>query len=350
MKKQPTLLIIRMSALGDVAMTLPVIYSVARQYPQWNIKVLTQHFFSKLFVNHPENISFILAYPKGRHRGIAGLLRLIARIRKEQVDVVADFHNVLRSRIICLFLWLTGIPVAIVNKDRNGRRKLTRVKNKQLVAQTNYVLRYSHVLAQLHLPVTLTFNSLFADKGDLSLLPSVLQTAASTCRIGIAPFARYDTKTYPVQQMEQVLRILSAKGCRLFLFGSSGEEKRVLDAWAQQYPACISLPGMLELRQELILISHLDLMISMDSANMHLASLVNTPVISLWGSTTPLSGFLGWRQSAGNAICKQLPCQPCSISGLRKCPMRHFLCMKSVTPEEICLKVEEVINRQNRIV
>lgn len=348
MKKRPALLIIRMSALGDVAMTIPVIYSLAQQYPDWDIKVLTQPFFSKLFVNAPANVSFILVHHKGKHQGVMGLLRLTGELRKESVDMVADFHNVLRSRVIGLYFKLARMPVAIVDKDRSRRRLLTRIKNKVRGAQRNYILRYCDVLAQLQLPVKLTFTSLFGDgKGDITLLPAALHAVGDAPAIGVAPFARYKTKAYPLHLMERVVRMLCNMGYRLFLFGSVGEEKEVLDGWARQNAPCTSLPGLLDIRQELVLMSHLDLMLTMDSANMHLASLVNTTVVSLWGSTTPQCGFLGWEQHEENALYKELPCQPCSISGLAECPLRHFSCMKSVSPEEVCRRIEEVINPTN---
>ena len=98
------------------------------------------------------------------------------------------------------------------------------------------------------------------------------------------------------------------------------------------------------LKEELSLIYQLDVMISMDSANMHLASLVNTPVVSIWGATHPYAGFMGWNQRIDNAVQIDLPCRPCSIYGKKPCYRNDFACMNQITPETIVEKVNHIIN------
>lgn len=106
MKEKKTILIIRTSALGDVAMCIPAVYSLAEDYPDLEIKVLTQPFFARLFVNAPANISFILTDWKGKHRGVRGIFRLLKELRRYHIDCVADLHNVLRSWIIDAYFLL----------------------------------------------------------------------------------------------------------------------------------------------------------------------------------------------------------------------------------------------------
>lgn len=343
-EKKRTILIIRTSALGDVAMSIPVIYALARQYPDMQVKVLTQKFFCRLFVNHPSNISFVIADWKGKHRGIAGLLRLVLELKKYHINYVADFHNVLRSLFIDFYFILTGTPVCIVDKGRRERKTLTRTQHKSTAPQKNYIFRYADLLRQLNLPVELNFTSLFDEgKPQDACLPLPVPPS-DTVSIGIAPFARYTTKTYPPQLMEQVIAKLTAKGYHLYLFGGGGHEQELLQQWEQKYSLCTALPGLLTIEQELALMAQLNVMLTMDSANMHLASLAGTPAVSIWGSTTPACGFLGWRQKESNAVCLQLPCQPCSISGKEKCPLQHFFCMTSVTPDSIYQRIEKNIS------
>ena len=97
------------------------------------------------------------------------------------------------------------------------------------------------------------------------------------------------------------------------------------------------------MRGELTFMSTLDIMISMDSANMHLASLVGIPVVSIWGATHPYAGFMGWGQSIDNAIQIDLPCRPCSIYGNKPCMRGDYACLKNISPEQIVEKVEAVI-------
>lgn len=349
MKKKKTILVIRTSALGDVAMCIPVIYSLAKRYPDLDIKVLTQPFFARLFVNAPDNISFILADWRGKHKGARGIYRLLKELLRYRIDCVADLHNVLRSWLVDACLLLKGIPVCIVDKGRRKRKDLLCSENRE-TKQRNYIQRYANVFGKLQLPVVPEFTSLWSLEELNSMPLPIPQPDDGKCLIGIAPFARYRTKTYPLSLMEEVISHLNDKGYHLFLFGSQGKEEKVLKAWEQKYKFCIALPGLLTIREELLLMGHMNVMLTMDSANMHLASLAGTPVVSLWGSTTPACGFLGWKQSEENALCLHLPCQPCSISGRKECPLQHFSCMASISPEEVCKLIESNLPSKNKCI
>ena len=97
--------------------------------------------------------------------------------------------------------------------------------------------------------------------------------------------------------------------------------------------------------QELILMSHLDVMVSMDSANMHLASITGTKVVSVWGATHPYAGFMGWRQSEDNAVQLPLACRPCSIFGNKPCRRGDFACMTGIKPEMIFEKIDKLLSK-----
>jgi ADP-heptose:LPS heptosyltransferase len=93
------------------------------------------------------------------------------------------------------------------------------------------------------------------------------------------------------------------------------------------------------LYREALLMSHLHVMLTMDSANMHLAALVNTPVLSIWGATHPFAGFLGWRQSLENVIQVDMACRPCSIYGSKPCSKGDYPCLNRITPEEVVARI-----------
>ena len=349
MKKRNNILIIRTSALGDVAMCIPVVYSLAKRYPDIEIKVLTKPLFSLLFVNAPANISFILTNWKGKQGRVRGLYRILRELHMCRIDCVADLHNVLRSWIIDVYFRLKGIPVRMVNKARRKRKKLLCTGDRK-AGQRSYIQRYADVFGKLQLPIVPDFTSLLSLEDLNNARLPIAQPDDDKCLIGIAPFARYQTKTYPLPMMEKVIRYLDDKGYHLFLFGAQGKEQSILKAWEQTYKSCIALPGLLTIQEELLLIGHLDVMLTMDSANMHLASLVHTPVVSIWGSTTPACGFLGWGQSEENALCLHLPCQPCSISGREKCPLGHLSCMNLISPQEICNRIEQNLSSKNECI
>lgn len=333
MEKSKRILVIRLSALGDVAMTVPVIYSLASQYPALKIDVLTRPFFAQLFINHPSNITIIEADMKGRHKGVGGMLRLLKELNACRSDYVADLHNVLRSWLIDTFFQLKGKQVVMVDKQRDGRKKVLYRKG----WQSGFINRYADVFAELGYPVELRFSSVFNE--GRPQLPISIQHPA----IGIAPFARYINKIYPLPKMRQVVERLTEEGFHVYLFGSRGKEEEQLNLWQQDNANCTSLAGRYTLADELAFMSYMDVMITMDSANQHMAAMVGTKVLSIWGSTTPSCGFLSYSQDASHVICLNLPCQPCSIAGGNTCPMHHFHCLNLIEPETIVQKVKSLI-------
>lgn len=321
-------LIIRFSALGDVAMTIPVIDSLAHQYPHLGITVLSKAIYSPLFERLPENVTFVGADFKKKHIGWQGLNRLLADTRYKECDFVADFHGVLRTFYLDTVCRFAGCKVAVINKGRNEKNKLVH-RHKRLQPLKSSFLRYSDVLAQLGFPVTLDFVSLFPSKIKTDLIK----------RIGIAPFAKHTGKIYPLHLMEQVIDILSKKeNVEVYLFGSGEAEKAIIDEWCDKYPHLASVVGKYNFSGELELMNRLDVMLTMDSANMHLASLVATPVVSIWGATHPFAGFMGWNQT--DAVQLDLSCRPCSVYGNKPCRRGDYACLKDITPAMIVGKIE----------
>ena len=350
MKPMKHILVIRLSALGDVAMTIPVIYSVARTYPNIAFTVLTQAVASKLFIQAPENVSVVVADVKGRHAGISGLWRLFQELRRRHVDAVADLHDVLRSKWLRFCFSVSGTTCVVIDKGRAEKRRLTSRTHKQFRPLKSSFARYEEVFVRLGLTFVPHFTSLYGDKKGATTLFSeiVPDKAENEIWIGVAPFAKHKGKIYPVGQMEQAVAHLADKeNCRLFLFGGGDEEIQVFNRWKSRYPGIISMGGKHGFEKELALISHLDVMITMDSANMHLASLVGVRVVSVWGATHPYAGFLGWNQSASDALGVELPCRPCSVFGNKPCFRGDYACMGQLPPESIVQKVEQLLAEKN---
>lgn len=346
------ILIIRFSALGDVAMTIPVIHALATQYPQHQITVLSRAAWQPLFGGLPSNVCFVGADLKGEHRGWHGLNALYVKLKGIGFDAVADFHGVLRSGYLSLRFRLSGVPVASICKGRAGKNRLVRRRNKIFVPQKNSFCRYADVLKELGFPVSLSFTSVYGrDGGDWADIESVVGRKDGKKWIGIAPFAKHEGKIYPLEQMERVVAHFAADSrVTVFLFGGGEKERAVFDSWTARYPSVRSMAGRLDIRQEQNLMSHLDVMLSMDSANMHLASLVGTPVVSVWGATHPYAGFMGWHQSEADAVQIDMPCRPCSVFGQKTCWRGDYACLRNIRPEQVIGKVEEVLCRSSHSV
>lgn len=340
------ILVIRFSAIGDVAMTIPVIYSLAVQYPQHQITVLSRHTLAPLFNGLPTNISFRGVDLKGEYTGIMGLERMYKDLKKEHFDAVADLHDVLRSKYLRWRFKLDGVKVAHLDKGRCGKKKLVRTENKVMEQQKSSFQRYAETFRGIGYPVQLSFQSIFGNsKGDISCMHLLTGGKGTDKWIGIAPFAAHAGKIYPLSKQEEVVRLLSARqNTKILLFGGGAKEVEVLAKWEQQYPNVISTAGKLAMNTELALMSHLDVMLSMDSANMHLASLVNIPVVSIWGATHPYAGFMGWKQLPDNALQIDLPCRPCSIFGNKPCLRKDYACLQGITPEMVVHRLEYVVN------
>ena len=292
-----------------------------------------------------ENVEFSATF---NYRPYDERLYMFNHIWKQVEDkfYVADLHGVLRSRFLSFCFKLSGVKVAYIDKERGKRKKLTSVENKVLTPQTTSFERYALVFKQLGFSFPLSFHSIFGnEKGNIENIRSVVGYKEVHDKwIGVAPFAAHQGKVYPIELQEQVVRSLSSReNVKLFLFGGGKKEVAQLEQWQQAYPRVVSVAGKLKMAEELALMSHLDVMLAMDSGNMHLASLVGTPVVSVWGATHPYAGFMGWGQSEKNAVQISLPCRPCSIFGNKPCIRGDYACLRQITPNQIIEKVESLL-------
>ena len=338
------ILVIRFSAFGDVAMTLPAIYSVAKAYPHHTFHILTSKSFESLFVNQLPNIQ-VIGVDLKQYKGVGRLTRLAHQISKDyKIDAVADLHDVLRSKILRSYFFMRGKPVHYINKERAKKKAI--VKHKApLVPLKHSIDRYRDVFSKLGLDSEMSFKSYFENQTlDVNQLNHLAFDTSKT-NMGIAPFAMHAEKMYPIEKMEEVLKSLVAKeNTHIYLFGGGALEKEKMKEWETAYSNVTSVVGQLTLQDELLLISHLSVMVTMDSANMHLASLVNTPVVSIWGATHPYLGFYGYNQSSNNAVqINDLDCRPCSVFGNVPCWRGDNACMNWIAPHTVVDKIATVI-------
>ena len=328
------LLIIRFSALGDIAMTVPIVHDLAVQYPELEITMLSREMARPLFERLPNNVHFFTADLSGRHKGLFGLNRLLRDIQFKDFDYIADIHDVLRAQWLRFVCRLYGKKVAKIDKGRKRKKALTRQKNKVFEQQATSFERYAKVLEQLGFSIKSQFVKL-----DYSAFCET-QKATNETWIGIAPFAKHPAKVYPMEKKEEVIKALSEReNTSVFLFGGGEEEKRQIAELCAKYPNVQAAKTSQGLKGELALMGQLDVMLSMDSANMHLASLVGTRVVSIWGGTHPYAGFLGWNQKPSDCIQLDLPCRPCSVYGNKPCLRGDYACLNGIAPSQIIKKV-----------
>ncbi len=342
--KTSHLLVIRLSALGDVAMTVPVLLALTRQFPDTKITVLTRKFFSPLFEDI-SNVSVHEADVKGKHKGILGLWRLSKELKELKFDAIADLHHVLRSQILKLFFQNTGIPLIQIDKGRKEKKALTVWKQKEIHPLKSTHERYADVFRALGYPIFLEASDI-KKKGTLTNAVSKHLEDANFKYIGIAPFAAFKSKMYPLPLMEKVVEQLNnTNKYKIFLFGGGPSEKEQMQKLASIYTNCINAVGVFSFQEELLVLSNLDLMLAMDSGNAHLAAMYGVPTITLWGVTHPFAGFAPFGQDDTNAVLanrEQFPFIPTSVYG-NKFPSDYEQAIASIDPQEVVKKIQSIL-------
>ncbi|MBP4141200.1 glycosyltransferase family 9 protein [Flavobacterium sp. P4023] len=335
----------RLSAMGDVAMTVPVLRAFVKQYPSVQVTVISRPFFKPFFEGIP-NVSFFAFDEKERHKGFLGLLRLFQDVRALHVDAFADLHNVLRSQIIRNLFLVTGKKVAAVDKGRAGKKELTRADNKVFQQLPTMFERHAEVFKTLGYPIDLSLELEFPQKTVLSAEITDLIGENYQKLIGIAPFAQYDSKVYPLDLMKEVLAKLSEnKEHTILLFGGGKKEIEILDSLATPFKNVINVAGKIKFQQELKLISNLDVMLSMDSGNAHIAAMLGVKVVTLWGATHPFAGFSPFNQPIENALVsdrEKYPMLPTSVYGNKKVEGYDEV-MRTILPESVVFRIQSLL-------
>ena len=335
-----------MSAMGDVAMTVPVIRALVAQHSTVKITVVSRPFFKPFFDGIP-NVEFFAVDVKKRHKGFFGLLKLYSDLQHLNIDAVADLHNVLRSQIIRTLFSLSGKKVAATDKGRAEKKALTRAENKVFQPVKTMIERHVETFKKLGFSVDLSLPS-FPEKAILSEeILSISGKKDNFKWIGIAPFAQYESKVYPLDLMQKVIDLLAENTqYKIFLFVGGNEDTEKLNTLAKQRVNIFVVAGKLKFNQELQLISNLDIMLSMDSGNAHIAAMLGIKVITLWGATHPFAGFAPFNQPFENCLTadrNQYPLLPTSVYGNKKVAGYEEV-MRSISVESIVEKINLVLN------
>lgn len=341
-------LVTRFSALGDVAMAVPVVYGVCRANPSTRIILLTKAPVASLWVNPPANLTVVGADMKSVYKGLPGIIKLFNELyARYHFDAMADLHQVMRTQVMALLCRLRSVRVAVIRKGRKEKAAMYHRKTISSPLPTSSQ-RYEQVFASLGLKTDTRSGSVLGENGSAPEIFANITPPKPHHEqwVGIAPFAAHPAKIYPPERMEEVVKELSARrGVKVFLFGGGESERKILAEWAARYPGVTSLAERRHgFAKELALMSSLDCMVAMDSGNMHLASIAGTPVVSVWGATHPAMGFtpVGFRPE--DAVQTPLPCRPCSVFGERPCKRGDMACMAAISPRHIIDKIDSFLN------
>ena len=342
MSKKTHILIIRLSALGDVAMTVPVIRALRDQHPDLTITVISKPFHEVLFQTL-SGVNFIGVDTKNKHKGIFGLWQLYLTLKQLHITHIADFHNVLRSKILLKFFVFSAVKKAKIDKGRHEKNEfICKIVKPSKNIKTTFE-RYQAVLSHLGFEIDLNHPSFPIKQTDIL---NKLDLKNTNQLIGFAPFAHYQTKTYPIDLSRKFLEICHQKHWQILLFGGKNELNE-LNVLAKNLENVLVIAGKIDFKEEISLISNLNLMISMDSANAHLAAMQGVKVITLWGNTHPMLGFSPFHQPNEFAIISDMqkhPLIPTSVFGNKKVEGYDDV-MRSILPETIITLTEKIIKK-----
>ncbi|MEE3034582.1 MAG: glycosyltransferase family 9 protein [Bacteroidota bacterium] len=346
-------LILRFSSMGDVAMTVPALRCLIKKYPDCKITLATKEEYKPIFREF-QKLNFHTVDFNNRHKGIKGLWVLFKELKELKPTHIADLHAVIRTYFLCFLFRINFFKIKRVDKQRRERKKLFRKKNKIFKPLTPVQFKYCEVFNRLGFNIDLT-NHEFAD-------PFVINNEAQQIIyginnklkwIGVAPFASFSGKTYPLDLMQQLVAFLQ-RDYQVFLFGSGDFEIEKLEIWANAYQNVFGAYKLGSLYNEIEIISNLDLMISMDSANGHLAANYSVPVITLWGLTHPFGGFAPFSSNPENMIVsnrEMFPQIPTSAYG-KKIPKGYEKAMRTISYNDVaarCLKILEDSTRHRNL-
>lgn len=284
--------------MGDVALIVPILRSVVAAHPDVEITVVTRPRFAPLFYDI-ERVKVFPADVDHTYNGIFGMRELFrALIRKASYDVVIDLHDHLRTKILRAFFRLFFTDVVVFDKGRRDKKAFVKKKDKITTPLPHTIERYRAAFLQ----AGFAFDLLPPPHFELS---ENLKSAATEWLkqqglekkekwIGLAPFAMHATKIWPLENYSSVIEnILARTPAKFFLFGGGEREIKYFESLRKKFPqACVVTAGQLKIRQEIALMKHLDVMLSVDSSNMHLAALAGVPVFSIWGERIPISASL----------------------------------------------------------
>lgn len=333
------IIVFRLSAMGDVCLTVPPIKAILDANQDIEITLVTRKFFAPFFNGIPR-LSLYFPDLKGRHKGLIGLFRLFNELKKEgSYEMAIDLHGVIRTRIITFLFKKSGIPGYSIDKGREAKKFLIKSKYIRMLKHTTE--RYLDTFQRAGLKGQIGKAPFFVVNDEVKAKATDFLNEHKIDRhklqIGLAPFATMLPKIWGIENFKELISIINARhNVEFFLFGGGPDEISAL----REFQKCSSnlhlIAGKLDLSEELALIRNLNLMISMDSSNMHLSALSGIPTISIWGGTHPAFGFSAYGQPIDYHIqtpASSLKCRPCSVFGNKPCIYQKPKCMEMVTPQ-----------------
>ncbi len=328
------LLIIQTAFLGDVVLTLPLVQEIKRQQPAWKIDVVTIPRSNDLLNNHPAIRRVIVFDKRGKDNGMTGLQLVAQKLKVWRYDIALIPHRSLRSALLAR---LAAIPRRIGFNTSGGRLLLT--ETIQYRKELHEVERNLEFLPPIGLTIPeKPLPRLFPSEIDQARVNHFLSSYADfpSKIVTIAPGSVWNTKRWLPERFIDLAKKVVQNGFGVVLIGGGEDEelgRSILDA--VDSPRCVSAIGALTLLQSAELIRRSHVLVSNDSAPMHLAVAMQTPVVAIFGATVPSFGFAPYGVHDVVVETPGLECRPCNIHGGPHCPIKTFDCMTRIEADGV---------------
>lgn len=313
--------IIRFSSIGDIVLTMPAVHELKRIYPNSSLHYITKESFGSLVENDPA-IAKVHLLDTG-----SDLAGLIEKLKAEQFDLIVDLHDNLRSRTICSKL---KVPVKRYTKDRLRRMNYLWFKKREPV--TPIWKRYCESF------------SAHATVPDFSVnLPKptrikAVEILGETPTLVIAPGSTWVTKEWPIHKYRELGKLLADQLFPVAVIGGT-KDVAVQEVLAESMgDRLIPLAGKLSITESAAIVAKAAMVLTVDTGMMHIGSAFDRPMIVLFGSTVQEFGFFPVSTRA-TVVQRDLNCRPCSHTGKKSCPKKHFNCMNEISSEDIATKI-----------
>ncbi|RMI00515.1 MAG: lipopolysaccharide heptosyltransferase II [Calditrichaeota bacterium] len=336
------ILIVQTAFLGDVILALPLVQETKRLFPRADIDFLAIPSTANLVETHPDIDQVIVHHKRGRDRGLGELPRLARQLRRRRYDLALVPHRSLRS---ALLVWSAGIPVR-VGFDRSAGRWWFNVI-RPYPRNVHEINRNLHLLQPFGFdPDRKVFPTLHFTEADRGIVETWMQEAdiaPETPITAMAPGSVWPTKRWLPERFAALADELIRLGHQVILVGGP-DDREVAREVANRCtePAVHDATGRFTPRQSAYLISRCRLLITNDSAPLHMANSVGTPVVAVFGPTVPGFGFYPYRDFDRVVENRSLSCRPCGVHGGKKCPLGTHECMRSISTEMVLREVLEL--------
>jgi lipopolysaccharide heptosyltransferase II len=322
----PRILLIRLSSLGDIVLTMPLIRALREKYPDAVIDLIVKKEFAPLARRFP-GLSNVIEFDTKA----TPLKAMRTQLAQEQYSHVLDLHNSLRSRILRR---IAGAKISVIRKRPIKRYFLVDLKLDFMRKDPDAIGRYFEVAKELGV----------TDTGEAPSF-ELREIEPNEMLIAFCPGAKHYNKQWPPPYYASLAKMLVEKGYVIECFGSS-DERELAEYISEGLPQdsfrirCGEVP--LEALPEEF--ARAKVAITNDSALMHIAAAAGTPTVSMFGPTVKSLGFYPRAKESVVLEVEKLRCRPCTTIGMSRCPKGHFKCMRQILPERVMVAMNERIH------